>query len=64
MSSPMAAPDPKRTALLVMDFQQGIVQRIPGLDPLLGRVQQAIAGVSRGGRRRTERIATAVDSRP
>jgi nicotinamidase-related amidase len=43
MSSPMSIPDPKRTALLVMDFQQGIVQRMPGLEPLLGRVQQAIA---------------------
>jgi nicotinamidase-related amidase len=49
MSSPMPAPDPRRTALLVMDFQQGIVQRIPGLDPLLGRVQQAIADVREHG---------------
>jgi nicotinamidase-related amidase len=45
MSSPAPAHalDPKRTALLVMDFQQGIVQRMPGLEPLLARVQQAIA---------------------
>jgi hypothetical protein len=30
MSSPTPALDPKHTALLVMDFQLGIVQRIPG----------------------------------
>ena len=45
MSSPTPALDPKRTALLVMDFQQGILQRMPGLEPLLGRVQRAIADV-------------------
>jgi nicotinamidase-related amidase len=45
MSNPTSAPDPKRTALLVMDFQRGIVRRMPGLEPLLGRVQQAIADV-------------------
>jgi len=49
MSSPMPAPDPKRTARLVMDFQQGIVRRIPGPDPLLGRVRQAIADVREHG---------------
>jgi nicotinamidase-related amidase len=43
MSSPAPALDPKHTALLVMDFQQGIVQRMPGLEPLLERVHQAIA---------------------
>ena len=45
MSSPAIAIDPKRTALLVMDLQQGIVQRMPALEPLLGRVRQAIADV-------------------
>ncbi len=45
MSSPMPALDPKHTALLVMDFQHGVVQRMPGLDALLARVQQAIADV-------------------
>ena len=33
MSSPAPALDPKHTALLVMDFQQGIVRRIPGPQP-------------------------------
>ncbi len=45
MSSPTPALDPKQTALLVMDFQHGVVQRMPGLDALLARVQQAIADV-------------------
>jgi nicotinamidase-related amidase len=50
MSSPMPALDPKRTALLVMDFQHGVLQRMSGLEPLLGRVQRAIADVrDRGG---------------
>jgi nicotinamidase-related amidase len=35
MSSPTPALDPMHTALLVMDFQPGVVQRIPGLEPLL-----------------------------
>jgi len=45
MSSPTPAFDPKHTALLVMDFQRGIVKRMPEPDPLLARVQQAIADV-------------------
>ena len=45
MSSPTSALDPKRTALLVMDFQQGIVQRMPGKEALLERVRTAIADV-------------------
>jgi nicotinamidase-related amidase len=45
MSTPTSALDPKRTALLVMDFQQGIVQRMPDAEPLLERVHQAIADV-------------------
>jgi nicotinamidase-related amidase len=28
-----------------MDFQQGVLQRMPGLEPLLGRVRRAIADV-------------------
>jgi hypothetical protein len=31
MSTPTPALDPKHTALLVMGFQQGIVQRMPGV---------------------------------
>jgi nicotinamidase-related amidase len=45
MSSPTSALDPKRAALLVMDFQQGIVQRMPGKEALLERVRTAIADV-------------------
>jgi nicotinamidase-related amidase len=42
MSEQAPALDPKRTALLVMDFQQGVLQRMPGLEPLIGRVRGAI----------------------
>jgi nicotinamidase-related amidase len=49
MSSPAPDLDPKHTALLVMDFQQGVVQRIPGLEPLLARVQQVIADMREHG---------------
>jgi nicotinamidase-related amidase len=49
MSTPALALDPKRTALLVMDFQQGIVQRMPDVDALLGRVRAAIADVREHG---------------
>jgi len=49
MSTPTQALDPKRTALLVMDFQQGIVGRMPGVEPLLERVRQAIADVREHG---------------
>ena len=45
MTSPAPTIDPKRTALLVMDFQHGVVERMPGLDSLLARVQQAITDV-------------------
>jgi nicotinamidase-related amidase len=45
MSSPTPALDPAGTALLVMDFQPGVLQRMPGLEPLLGRVRGAIADV-------------------
>jgi len=43
MSDQAPALDPERTALLVMDFQQGVLQRMPGLEPLIGRVRGAIA---------------------
>ncbi len=49
MSTPTPALDPKRTAMLVMDFQQEIVQRMPGQEPLLERVRQAIAHVREHG---------------
>ena len=49
MSTPVPALDPKRTALLVMDFQQGIVGRMPDVGPLLERVRQAIADVREHG---------------
>jgi nicotinamidase-related amidase len=45
MSEQAPALDPKRTALLVMDFQQGVLQRMPGLEPLLARVRGAIANM-------------------
>lgn len=45
MTSPTPALDPKHTALLVMDFQHGVVARMPGLEPLLARVQRVIADV-------------------
>ena len=41
MSDQAPVLDPKRTALLVMDLQQGVLQRMPGLEPLLARVQGA-----------------------
>lgn len=34
--------EPARTALLVMDYQQGIVERIPDADALLARMRAAI----------------------
>jgi nicotinamidase-related amidase len=42
--------DPARTALLVMDYQEGIVSRLPDPGPLLDRVTTAIDDVrERGG---------------
>ncbi len=50
MTSPAPALDPKHTALLVMDFQREVVDRIAESDALLTRVQQAIVDVrDRGG---------------
>jgi len=45
MTPPAPALDPKRTALLVMDFQRELLRRMPGLESLLARVQGAIADV-------------------
>jgi nicotinamidase-related amidase len=42
MSDQAPVLDPKRTALLVMDFQQDVLRRLPGLEPLVARVQGAI----------------------
>ena len=49
MSDQVPALDPKRTALLVMDFQRGLLRRMPGLEPLLARVRGAIADVREHG---------------
>ena len=51
MSDQASVLDPKRTALLVMDFQQDVLRRLPGLEPLVARVQGAIR--SSPGPRRT-----------
>ncbi|MFD7838746.1 cysteine hydrolase family protein [Streptomyces sp. NPDC059761] len=40
---------PERTALLVMDFQNGIVASTPEPDALIERVKEAIAGVRAAG---------------
>jgi nicotinamidase-related amidase len=37
--------DPRRTALLIMDYQSGLVSHYPGADALLARVAAAIAKV-------------------
>jgi nicotinamidase-related amidase len=50
MTTPtLPAIDPKRTALLVMDFQNGIVRTAPEPDALLERVKGAIADVRSAG---------------
>ena len=43
MSDPTSAIDPNRAALLVMDYQNGIIGRVADGDALLARTQQAIA---------------------
>jgi nicotinamidase-related amidase len=47
----IAAIDPKRTALLVMDFQQGVVALLPDPEPLLARAADALAAVRAAGAR-------------
>jgi nicotinamidase-related amidase len=49
LTNPTPAFDPKRSALLVMDFQHGVVERIPDPDPLLARVEQAIGDIQDHG---------------
>jgi nicotinamidase-related amidase len=41
--------DPARTALLVMDYQAGILGRLPGADALVERAAGAVASVRRAG---------------
>ena len=43
MTDQLPALDPARTALLVMDYQPGIIARLPEPDELLARVEQVIA---------------------
>jgi len=45
MTGPLPAVDPRHTALLVMDYQAGIVERVSGAEALLSRVADAIAVV-------------------
>jgi nicotinamidase-related amidase len=41
--------DPGRAVLLVMDYQPGILNRLPDADALLGRARDVIAAVRRSG---------------
>jgi nicotinamidase-related amidase len=41
--------DPRRTVLLVMDYQPGIIGRLPDPEPLLARVNEAIAAAREAG---------------
>jgi nicotinamidase-related amidase len=49
MTETLAAIDPRRTALLVMDYQNGIVGMIEDADSLLARMGQASELVREGG---------------
>jgi nicotinamidase-related amidase len=49
MTDPTPAIDPSRTALLVMDYQNGILERLPEAGTLLDRAAGAIAAVRRHG---------------
>jgi len=49
MTPTLPAIDPKRTALLAMDFQNGVVGMAPEPDALLERVRGAIAAVRAAG---------------
>ena len=49
MTDPTPALDPSRTALLVMDYQNGIVGRLEDSEALLGRMAHAIALVRQAG---------------
>jgi nicotinamidase-related amidase len=41
--------DPRHAALLVMDYQPGIIGRMPDPEPLLARVNEAIAAARDAG---------------
>ena len=49
MTDPAPAIDPRRTALLVMDYQNGIIGRLADAEALLARVAHAIAVVRQHG---------------
>jgi len=49
MTDPTPATDPRRTALLVMDYQNGIIGRLEDAEALLARVAHAIAVVRQHG---------------
>ena len=49
MTHPTPAIDPRRTALLVMDYQNGILDRLPDAKALLDQAAEAIATVRRHG---------------
>jgi nicotinamidase-related amidase len=49
VSDTIAAIDPKRTALLVMDYQQGVVAMLPDPEPLLARAADALAAARAAG---------------
>jgi nicotinamidase-related amidase len=49
MTDPTPAIDPSRTALLVMDYQNGILDRLPDAKALLDRAAEAIATIRRHG---------------
>jgi nicotinamidase-related amidase len=49
MTDPTPAIDPRRTALLVMDYQNGIIGRLADAEALLARVARAIAVVRQHG---------------
>ena len=47
MTDPVPPIDPRRAALLVMDYQPAIIGRLPDPEPLLARANQAIAAARR-----------------
>jgi nicotinamidase-related amidase len=49
MTDPTPALDPRRTALLIMDYQNGILDRLPDAKALLDRAAEAIATIRRHG---------------
>ena len=49
MTDPTPAIDPRRTALLVMDYQNGIIGRLEDAEALLARMAHAIAVVRQHG---------------